>query len=319
MRLLAPKQPTGRWTSLRLLLLSGFLVAGSGCGAARWRQLEEVRDTPGLVVELERHADGEGPIDLGFAHPARLSAEPLAAVLAELGHRSLGLLASDEVRPVIDPALTLPLAEAIAHGLARAEPSDRVRFLARNRHQTLGFLPGERHTRGVAFVTPGDGETELLNLAFDQVNATPEPDEMSELPRWEDPTWNLHASVELLLPEGARLHSDAMGRTRPLWLVMPVPRGAPGEGRSDGEKTDSTPPQGTPPGSDPPPLDLPPQVIESDPAAARRMDLPPKDGRPQVLSDSERLARLRYLEELHRTGVIDDAEYEKQKRALLAE
>lgn len=292
---------------LSLAFTLALVLGNTGCAGTSWRRSGTILSEPLLIVEREERMQRGEPVSMALGHPASMSSAMIAGVLANLSYRGTGMFRSSELAPVIEPGLVPPLAHAIAEGLAQCQPSERVRFLARNAQLSLGFIPTERHARGVAFVDPPG----TLNLAFDRVGAAPDSDDPREATSWQDPTWNRYTSVAMELPEGVRLYRDDQGRERPLWILVDLAQAS----RQDGAQVTH---------SERPPALLRPTPDTATPtpepsAAGPPGTTPPLEEAPSTatLTDPERLARLRYLEELRANGAISAEEYERQKRALL--
>jgi hypothetical protein len=145
-----------------------------GCSASPTVQTVLREEIAGhrLLVQLEAEPPGT-PVQ--FGHPVSGDEQQLAqrldALLAELaygrpkGRRLVRLMEVEDRQR---------LAAALARGLTDAGPRERVRFLLsiEDDAHTPWLTPGERQTRGIAFVDV-DGR---FNLAFDLLDERADPD-----------------------------------------------------------------------------------------------------------------------------------------------
>ncbi len=262
-------------------LLSGLLFL-CGCAATTWQLKVPLVSENHLVVEIEQLRRGGAVVDAGYAHPARLPVADLQKFFASLKYRSEGLLTTREL-PVFSSDLVPAFAQAVAEGLARCGPSERIRFKMSNPHTELKFIPITRVSRGVVFVKPAG----VLNVAFDLVDDTPESDRREELFRteWDDPTRHTVSTCMLILPPAARLHRDPKGRTHRLWLEVPFENLAGGKP----QEPETKPPQEAP---------------------SEKQPQKPK------LSDEERMHRLKYLRELLDKKIITEEQYKRERKKI---
>ena len=271
----------------------GLALVASGCASRTWRQSDSIFQAGGVTVELEqRFVDGE-PEDR-FDHPVTIDAALIERALLDLRFESAALFGKSDPAPILDPGVANVTAESIAAGLSRASNSERVRFRVRGSVTSLYVLPTTASTRGVAFVSPAGS----LNLVFDAVQRTPDPNDPGRDARWDDPTSRQRgaARVRLILPAYAEYGRDDRETTHPLWasLSLGAVAALPAEPSSRVVGTTSRNESTRPAVRD-----------ETDPAT-------------ESLTDSEILARLRFLEELHREGRIDDEQYEAKRAELLS-
>ena len=271
--------------TLGLLVLVACSVVG--CSQRTWRKSESVFRGSGVTVELERRVVAGESVAM-FDHPASVDAAEVARALRDLRFEEQGLFGESEPTPVLDPGALPVVAEAIAVALGRATESERVRFHVRGNATSLYVLPTITSTRGVAFV---DAEG-ALDLVFDELQETRDPNDTGIEPRWGDPTSpRRRTAARLLLPDYARFGRDHNDRAHPLWAQLPLDRIAQA------------------------------RAAASAPAAAGTVT--PRSPQPssatgEKLTDAEILDRLRFLEELHREGRIADEQYETKRAELLA-
>jgi hypothetical protein len=164
-------------------------------------------------VQLEAAKPGT-PVQ--FGHPVSFDeqalAERLDVLLAELsygrpkGRRLAHLMAADDRQR---------LATALARGLTDAGPRERIRFLlsVKDDAQTPWLTPGERLTRGVAFVDI-DGR---FNLAFDLLDDRAAPDSLDPF----NPTERALTRARLVSETGEDIGRADDGASR-LWVAWPL-------------------------------------------------------------------------------------------------
>ena len=216
-----------------LVLLAGVTLV-CGCFGTSWQRSVAILKDRQAEVELERMFESGAPKDAGFAHPANIPTEHLAAFFDLLKYEQPKVIGRTEYTPLVSETLVDTLSLAIAEGIARAGPAERVRFSVVNTRYEFTFIPKARTTRGVAFVKPPG----TLNVAFDLVDKPMETDIPGEYHanEWGDPTRYAITQVTLLLPRSASLFRDENGEAHPLWVVVPVetlasyvPPSAPGK------------------------------------------------------------------------------------------
>ncbi len=262
-----------------LALFSSFLL--SGCLGPTWREESSVVNNGRLDVEVEQWTFEGQAQGRDYAHPADVDSRKIESVLKDL-HR-VSKTTRSGVDPILKPEYASDLARAISLGLRKATPSSRVRFSVHNPDTVLWVLPSSTTTRGVAFVQP-EG---VLNLAFDVIDETLEVDEE----HWGDPERRTIRRSRIALPGYARYHQLPEGGEKTMWVEMDL-SSIPIQ-RKEKKKA---------------PVKAPP---EPEPEVAQPTD------RAQQLDNAEVLEKLRDLQEQLKTGKISDAEYKKQREALL--
>lgn len=202
---------------MRASLALTCAAALAGCVHDPWvRSVEE--DTGGAIVCLERPADAGEGTQAAYAHPYALDVERLRAILGGLECRERGTFAPDRVAPVFTPEELDQLAPALATVLAKAGPTERLRFLSLPATFLGVFVPPYR-TEGVLFVEPG----ERLNLAFSGVREILDPEEEDWRRVGTDDPCRIRSSGRrtLVLHDPAvSLRRDAVGDEYPLWVVV---------------------------------------------------------------------------------------------------
>ncbi|HAK96214.1 MAG TPA: hypothetical protein DCM87_14795 [Planctomycetes bacterium] len=283
-------------TRMCMCIPAALAVLLCGCFGTSWRRSVGVLKDMNTEVELERMFEAGAPKDAGFAHPADIPTEHLAAFVRLLTYAQPKLIGETEYVPLVAEPHVAKLSVAIAEGLARAGPAERVRFSVVNTRFQLGFLPKPRTTRGVAFLKPQG----TLNLAFDLVDENTETDMPGEhyLDDWGDPTRRTITRATLRLPEHAARYRDGDGDVHPLWVIVPV------------EALAAAVPPDAPPETEPAPDAAGPGQM---PAAASPEGAPDAAGR---LTGDEAMQLLKSLDELKRRGMLSEEEYRAKVEAV---
>jgi hypothetical protein len=268
-----------------LLLIGAALLASAGCGT-RYARVPVHSDDLATVV-LRAQLQGGEPLDRGFAHPATISGVRLAHVLAQIDVRvDGGEDAASARKPAIPTELVYPLGDLLSQALAKADPSQEVVVQALRRERRLGLFTQAYATSFVAFV----GSDELLHLQLSRLD-WPVPkgdeDELREpVPGREVMAFRVLAS-EGVDPTG---HQSVAVHWRDDRFRNPTTvRVGPG-----GKVTRRT-------------------VLMEEEAPPEE----PAAGGVELPTDPEVLRALADLEEARRSGAITEAEYQRQRRALL--
>jgi hypothetical protein len=264
----------------RIGLCLGLALAALGCGA-RYARVPLV-ETSDLIVALRSERRGGEAVARGFSHPASLSPERAQSILSRIEVRESGADA-DARRGAIPAELLEPLGRALADALGRADATQEVTLRAQRRERKLGIFSRRFATSFVAFV---DAENRLQIHLVDADRELPAGDD-SPLA---EPIAGRSVHAIKALP-GA--HVEAIG-----------PRAVAVDWRADL-------------------FDAPPLreqagrrrtiLMETPGAAAVRPRV--EEGTPAT--DPERLRALAALEEARRAGRISEAEYQRQRAALV--
>ncbi len=264
----------------RFSLLCLLACAALGCGA-RYARVPLV-EKPDLTVVLRSESKGGAPVARGFSHPATLSAERAASILARVDVReSAG--DADERRPAIPAELADELGAALADALGRADANQEVAVRAERRERKLGVFTRRFATSFVAFVD------DRSRLQIHWVEADRELPPGDDTPVAEPiPGRSPHAFKTLPGPhiEAIAQRAVAVDWRAPLFEA-PVARGASGRRRTI--------------------------LLDSGQSAAQK--LPPDAS--VLPADPERLRALADLESARRNGTISEAEYQRQRAELL--
>ncbi len=204
----------------RISVLLILLPLVWGCSTTYWKRTDVVVKETRIVAEVEQWTFEGEPKDAGFSHPASVAPEVLSAFFNRLKYENPRFLQSASQEPVVLPENVEDLSLALADGLKRCGPAQRMRFRVRNAHLKLGLIPTGKKTRGVVFVKPAG----TLNVALDIVDDEADPESRDNIyyRDWGDPTRRTLSTYVLILPEGARLHRSPEGRTHELWIVVPL-------------------------------------------------------------------------------------------------
>jgi hypothetical protein len=261
-------------------MLAALALGALGCGA-RYARLPLV-DTPDLGVVLRSESKGGALVPRGFAHPATLSAERAASILARIDVReSAG--DADERRPAIPGELADDLGAALADALGRADANQEVAIRAQRRERRLGVFTRRFATSFVAFV---DDRNRLQIHVVEADRELPAGDDSPVA----EPIPGRSPQAFKTLP-GPHVEAIAQRAVAVDWRA-PLFEAPPARGESGRRRT---------------------ILLESGQSAAQK--LPPETG--GVPADPERLRALADLETARRAGTISEAEYQRQRDELL--
>ncbi len=263
------------------LALSLTLAFGAlGCGP-RYAHVPLVQ-RPDLAVTLRSEVRGGEPVQRGFAQPVKIPAARLESILSRIDVRETGGDA-DERRAALPGELLPLLANALADALARADATQEVALRAERRERRLGVFTRRFVTSFVAFV---DAENRLQIHLVDADRALPAGDEAPLSEPIADRS--VHAIKALSGPHVTAIGSRAVAVDWGADLFDAPPlQNEPGRRRT---------------------------ILLESPAA--RSESPASEA-PVPSDDPARLRALADLEEARRAGRISEAEYQRQRAALL--
>jgi hypothetical protein len=266
--------------ALAPLALALLALLALGCGP-RYARVPLVETADLKVTLRSEKKDGE-PVERGFEHPATISAPRMESILSRIDVRD-SVKDAEERRAAIPTELVPTLAAALADALARADSTQEVTLRAERHERKLGVFTRRFVTSFVAFV---DAENRLeIHLV----------DADRELPAGEDApigdpiaSRSLHAIKALPSPSMAALgqRGVAIDWRSDVFEAPPLTGGA-GRRRTI--------------------------LMESPGAAVGKQPV----GQSLPASDPERLRALADLEDARREGRISEAEYQRQRAALL--
>jgi hypothetical protein len=262
------------------LALCALALGSLGCGA-RYARVPLVQ-TPELVVTLRSERRGGEPVARGFAHPASIPVARLESILSRLDVRESAEDA-DARRAALPAELVPTLASALADALARADATQEVALRAERRERKLGVFTRRFATSFVAFV---DAQN---RLQIHLVDADRELAAGDDAPLAEPiASRSTHAIKALAGPGVEALGQRALAVDwRADLFDAPALRDEPGRKRT---------------------------ILMESPGA--RAPKPTRsEGAPPT--DPERLRALADLEDARRAGRISEAEYQRQRAALV--
>jgi hypothetical protein len=263
----------------------GLACASTACGT-RYARVPLQEDDDTKVVLRAELRDGK-PFDRGFHQPATISGVRLAHVLAQIDVR----VDTDgdkptERQPAIPTDLVYPLGDALSKALAQADPSQEVVVQALRRERRLGLFTQAFATSFVAFV----GGDDLLHLQLSRID-WPVPkggeDELREPVAGREVMAFRVLASEGVDPTGHQ--SVAVHWQDDRFRNPTTVRVGPG-----GKMTRRT------------------VLMEEEAPAAE-----PEPAGVVLPTDPDALRALADLEEARRSGAVTEAEYQRQRRALL--
>lgn len=296
----------------RLTIFIGLAFLITACATTGWKSTELI-EKQDLEVSLERRIEDDRPVSMGYAHPARVPAAVIDDILAELAYMAPPRIWGDpEQQPVFQQQERRRLAPALRLALAKATPDQRIRFISFNRGGGLLFSD-RRKTEAVVYVD----DRQHLNMAFSDINTALQSDQRPEAtsPARQDPFEIQSTDTPLVAEAGYIVHhrpGDA-DENRPMWVEVDLAK-AKAAGRQEKRPNDSeSPAQPAKPGETPPDAQSPAPAKKGK-AASESPEATPD----QWQKDKQKIrTRLEYLKELYDDGLIDQAEYEAQKKQIL--
>ena len=277
--------------SRRPLFLALLLFGLPACGGPEWKQRLLTARSPIATYIEHREKDGK-TIAQGFAHPPKVEAGTLKAILAGLKYHPTGFIGVSRVattEPMFTEAEVAVLGEPLSRDLELIGPDERLRFLLA-RTSWKPFATGQKAISGVVFFDA----PQRMNLAFDLIDESLSND--SGDPRSitfpDDPVAITGKDPVIVPPAGGSLRPPSPdGTGHPRWVVLDPGRIAAL------------------------PAAPAPQAEKASPAAAAPAP------RPAPLSPEEEAAaikrKLQVLEDLKKDGVISAEEYEKTRKEIL--
>lgn len=284
-----------------LLTLTALLIAG--CAGSKWVQTDVVRHHD-FAVTLEQGQDQGAAARSDYRQPYQLAPAELKILMGELSYiEKAGMMSKSKQSRVFQAAEVDRLAPVLADALAKADASQRIRFISFNLEPTVLFSLS-RKTEGVAFVE-SDGR---LNIAFNYINAKRHANETSAMfisRSVVDPLMITSADTALApAPPYAQLRELETGKQAPLWVVVDLAK--LNEAISAGTVPTVEAPAAAAPAAAPPAAvtGTPVQGAAPAPAAAD-------------LRQDEVKNKLKFLKELLSEGLISEQDYNAKKVELL--
>jgi hypothetical protein len=285
-----------------LLIVTAVLVAG--CAGSKWVQTDVIKQHE-FVVVLEQRQDQSAAGQVEYGQPYQLDVAELKILLGELSYiEKGGLKNKSKQSPVFQPVEIDRLAPVLAETLAKADASQRLRFISFNLEPAVVFSVS-RKTEGVVFV----GADGRLNIAFNYVNANRHANETSAMfskPAVNDPLSITNTESILTAPDAyAELHELQTGRQAPLWMVVDLAkfRAAIQVGTVPTIKAPAAAVPAAAPAAAGTPVQAPAPAPAADAAAELRQE--------------EVKGKLKFLKELLSEGLISEQDYNAKKLELL--
>jgi hypothetical protein len=165
---------SNRRVGARTALLAALAIAASGCMTKTVRT--PVFDENAIEVFLRHEEKGGKPVDRGFSQPITIAPVRLTNILARIEVRKEE---EKERQPAIPTDLLYPIGEGISRALAKADSSQVVVVLAKQRRRNLGIFTQDFLTSLLAWVRDDQVFLKLgmldVPLAKDPKDGVPEP------------------------------------------------------------------------------------------------------------------------------------------------
>jgi len=255
-------------------------------------------------VALEHQQEKGIVIQKNFAHPYEIEISYLEKLMGDLKYvEKSGLMRTEKQSPVFQASEIGRLAPVLALTLAKADASQRIRFISFNQGDFLIFSVS-RKTEGVIFIEPAG----RLNIAFNFINYSRQPGENTAIsPSFSsiDPLkiQTSETTISATVPY-AKLHKFETGKDAPMWFVADL------EKLKESNSTATLPIIQTKEG--PPPAVAPKAEIKDAPFEKTE----PIQASEDVLKEEIR-NKLKYLKELFDEGLISEKDYTVKKMELL--
>jgi hypothetical protein len=270
---------------LRCVLLLGLALASAGCGP-RYARVPLVENDDTTVLLRAELRDGK-PLDRRFRHPATISGVRLAHMLAQIDVRvDTGDEKPSERQPAIPTDLVYPLGDALSNAFAKADPSQEIVVQALRRERRLGLFTQAFATSFVAFV----GEDDLLHLQLSRID------------------WPVPKGGEEELREPVAGREVMAFRVLASEGVDPTGHQSVAVHWQDDRFRNPTTVRVGPGGK----MVRRTVLMEEETPAAE-----PEPAGVALPTDPDTLRALADLEEARRSGAVTEAEYQRQRRALL--
>jgi len=283
-----------------LLIISASLL--SACSSTQWVRTPVVREYA-FNVTLEQPPGNATTAPQIYAHPYEIEQADLKQLMGDLTYtEKVGSKDANTPSPVFQAVEIDRLAPVLAEALAKADASQRVRFISFNQRQGMIFSVSQK-TEAVTFIEP-DGQ---LNIAFNYVNAERNPSETSAVyPNYSkvDPV-KIKTSKSYISPlPYAGLHQLESGEQAPMWLVADLEK-------MHGKASISAPPviKET--------TDVSSAVaVETETDGSFSPNPEPRIKSEETLNEDIK-NKLRFLKELLDEGLISEEDYNTKKMGLL--
>lgn len=275
----------------------------SACTSTKWVRTT-VAEQHEFNVSLEQKQEKGAVLQQNFAHPHQIRISDLEKLMGDLKYiEKSGLRRKEQQSPVFQAEEINRLAPVLALTLAKADASQRIRFVSFNQGDFLIFSVS-RKTEGVLFIESAG----RLNIAFNFINYNRQPSENTAV----DPGFSSVDPLQIKTSETplaatapyAELHEFASGKPAPMWIVADLEKLKEAKSTATAPIVRAT--------EEPPPAVAPAVAIDSEPVETTD----PGQATEDMLQEDIR-SKLKYLKELFDEGLISEKEYAAKKKELL--
>ena len=295
-------------TAILLIISAAFL---SACTSTEWVQ-STVEKQYKYIVTLEQQQEKGIIVQQKYEHPYEIKLADLEKLMGGLiSTEKGGLMKKKKQSPVFQEVEIDRLAPVLADTLAKADTSQRIRFISFNQGKALLFST-PRKTAGVVFVE-SDGR---LNIAFNFINSERNPSETTAF-------YPVHSMVDPLkirtsdthissATYSVELHEFETGKRAPMWVVADL------EKLTESISTTTVPiikATDEVPSAVAPKTETPDTTVAETPSTTVIKTVPVQV--PEDLLKEDIKNKLRYLKELLDEGLISKTDYNTKKIELL--
>lgn len=191
----------------------------SACTSTEWVQ-STVDKQYKYIVTLEQQQKKGIIVQQKYEHPYEIDLADLEKLMGGLTYiEKEGLMNKKKQSPVFQAVEIDRLAPVLADTLAKADASQRIRFISFNQGKALLFS-APRKTAGVVFVE-SDGR---LNIAFNFINSERQPSETTAF----YPSYSMVDPLKIRTSDtpissatySVELHEFETGKRAPMWVVV---------------------------------------------------------------------------------------------------
>lgn len=292
-----------------LLIICAFFL--SACTSTEWVH-STVDKQYKYIVTLEQQQKKGIIVQQKYEHPYEIDLTDLEKLMEGLTYvEKDGLMNKKKQSPVFQAVEINRLAPVLADALAKADASQRIRFISFNQGKALLFsVP--RKTAGVVFIEP-DGR---LNIAFNFINSERKPSETTAFyPSYSmtDPL-KIRTSDTLISASAdyVELHEFETGKRAPMWVVADL------EKLTESISTTTVPiikATDEVPSAVAPKIETSGTTVAETPSTTVIKTVPVQA--PEDLLKEDIRNKLRYLKELLDEGLISKTDYNAKKIELL--
>lgn len=157
-----------------LFAVLAIATLASGCLTRTVRT--PVYEEQNVEVFLRSQKRAGQPVDRGYSHPVTVAPVRITNMLARIEVRKEE---EKERQPAIATDLLYPIGEGIARALAKADPSQQVVVMAKTRHRNLGIFTQDHLTSLIVWV---EGERLFIKLGALDSPISKNPDDKIDEP-----------------------------------------------------------------------------------------------------------------------------------------